>query len=431
MPGDAGDVRIEVDNLRVLDGATITSLSWGGGDAGNIAIRARDILITGSGPYGRGANHVGIISTFSSRGEEVAFGLGIPDVKRSANVTGSAGDIDIETESLRIEGGTIVSSTASDGAAGNVTIRANRILASSSPGNHPFAIEAESFRMGPEGAVGSDDVLPYSHGRAGNVSLIGIGPDSELVVQGTSVISARTGTPADGGHLLVDFDRVDLDGGRLTVGSILHPEELHPADSVAELNVSGKAGDLTLIVRDRLRLSNGGRISAESIRSDGGNIEIQAGNAVELFGSSITAEVGIKGDRQATGGNISIDPTWVLLEDGSRISANAHSGNGGNISIRTQGLFVSPDSEISASSALGIDGTVEVDSPETNLTGELAQLSQSYLDAASLIGDRCAAAGRAQGSFALRDGAAIPLPPDAGLASPLVQPLEDELVRAR
>jgi large exoprotein involved in heme utilization and adhesion len=186
-----------------------------------------------------------------------------------------------------------------------------------------------------------------------------------------------------------------------------------------------------LIAHDRLRLSNGGGISAESIRSDGGNIAIRAGNAVEMFASSITAEVGIEAGAEATGGNISIDPTWVLLENGSVISANAHAGNGGNVSIRTQGLFVSPDSRISASSALGIDGTVEVDAPETNLTGELAQLSQSYLDAASLIGDRCGAAGRAQGSFALRDGVVIPLPPDAALASPLLHPLGNELARAR
>jgi hypothetical protein len=252
------------------------------------------------------------------------------------------------------------------------------------------------------------------------VNLIGVGSDSELRVEGIAVVSASTGTPGSGGNLFVDFDRVILDGGALSVASALFADENHPVGSVAERSVTGEAGDLTLIARDSLRLENGGRITAQSIRSDGGNIDIQATHAVELFGSSITAEVGAEGSAEATGGNISIDPTWVILEDGSRISADANAGDGGNISIRTQGLFVSPDSRISASSALGVDGTVAIDSPETNLSGELASLSQPYLDAASLIGDRCGASAMNQGSFALRDAPALPPSPDRGLASPLL-----------
>ena len=129
------------------------------------------------------------------------------------------------------------------------------------------------------------------------------------------------------------------------------------------------------------------------------------------------------------GGNISIDPTWVILQDVSRITAEAFEGHGGKISIQTQGLFVSPDSKISASSELGVSGTVRVDAPESNVISELANLSQDYLDGGGLLGDRCTAGGA--GAFAVRGGPAVPTAPDEALASPLVELAGSGLARAR
>lgn len=419
-PGDAGSIRMDVDQLRVLDGATITSSTIGGGSSGDIVIFARSVLVRGYGvieSLGTGTHHVGVISTYSSRGDDIDRPL---NATRANHPVGNAGSIDIEADDVRIDGGTIISSTLSDGAAGDVTIRANRLVAAASPGNWDVPIQSGSFRVGYR-RVGSNEDLPYEQGPAGNVNLIGIGTGSELRVEGIAAVSANTGTPASGGNLFVDFDRVTLDGGTLSVASALYPDENHPVGSLAERNVTGEAGDLTVIAHDSLRLENGGRITAQSIRSDGGNLDIQAGNAVELFGSSITAEVGIEADAEATGGNISIDPEWVLLDDGSVISAEAHAGNGGNISIRTQGLFVSPDSRISASSQYGVSGTVAIDSPESNLSGELANLSQDYVDAAGLIGDRCGAGSTGAGSFAVSDAVAIAPAPDEALSSPLLE----------
>jgi hypothetical protein len=433
--GDAGSLTVRVENLLHLsDGGTLGSVTWSGGDAGDIEIRARSLVLEGTGLLHPTDYRLGMIASTTGRGEDFFTGKPFtnpPDYTRLFDIpAGNGGDIDIGVEELRNDGGIIFSSTSSEGSAGDVTIRANRVLATAPPEGNIYSIESDSYPTNPRG-VRTYEVLPFVHGPSGHVRLLGTGSDSELRVEGATVVSASTSTAAAGGNLTIDFDRVIVDGGVLSVASQF-PVDYDPAKwppgSEVEKNVRGRAGDLSLIVHDSLQVLDGGRITAQSYRGDGGNVDIQAINSVELFGGSITAEVGIDGGAETAGGNISIDPTWVILEDGSVISADAHEGHGGNVSIRTQGLFVSPDSRISASSELGVDGTVAVDSPETNLAGELASLSQAYLDAGSLIGDRC---GAGAGSFALRDGPAVLAAPDGMLASPLLRLAANGLAQAR
>ena len=65
------------------------------------------------------------------------------------------------------------------------------------------------------------------------------------------------------------------------------------------------------------------------------------------------------GGASTVGGNITIDPQFVLLQN-SQIIANAFEGTGGNIRIVAQQVFLAdPASQVSASSALGINGQVE------------------------------------------------------------------------
>jgi large exoprotein involved in heme utilization and adhesion len=76
-------------------------------------------------------------------------------------------------------------------------------------------------------------------------------------------------------------------------------------------------------------------------------------------------------------------------------------------------LLLSGDSFLQASADLGIDGTINVSSPETDLTGTLATLPESFLDASALLARDCAARTARAGSFAVRTRGEIPPPPDA------------------
>src|SRR4029450_12647127 len=106
--------------------------------------------------------------------------------------------------------------------------------------------------------------------------------------------------------------------------------------------------------------------------------------------SAITVEVGA--GAQTVGGNITIDPRFVLLQN-SQISANAFEGRGGTVTLRAQQVFLAdPASTVSADAAskLGIDGLVDIQSPVKSITGALAPLPQSFARTTELLRNRCA-----------------------------------------
>jgi large exoprotein involved in heme utilization and adhesion len=148
-------------------------------------------------------------------------------------------------------------------------------------------------------------------------------------------------------------------------------------------------------------------ITTDAPSADGGNIAIQVADRLTLADSEISANVG-----GGVGGNITIDPVLVFL-DGSRILAQAREGQGGRIQISARVFLASVDSLVSASSALGIDGSVTIRAPDTDLSGTLSPLPESFLDVASQMRAQCAARSPDQGgSFAVRGRDGAPPSPD-------------------
>ncbi len=204
------------------------------------------------------------------------------------------------------------------------------------------------------------------------------------------------------------------DSGRVEVESTLAGGALA---ALRLLDPSVKPGDAGgIAIRAQHFRAEGGTVSALSVASDAGDIEIRARNGIELFGSSVEANVG--GGDETTGGNVAlVAGDFVILDSDSSIVAQAVEGQGGNIEITTRGLFAYPGSTIDASSEFGLDGIVQINAPDTNLTATLAALPERYLDAA-MARDQCALSpGEERGSFVLGGGTGIPEAPDAPLPS--------------
>ena len=78
--------------------------------------------------------------------------------------------------------------------------------------------------------------------------------------------------------------------------------------------------------------------------------------AISGTGTDADAAARQPGDRyrrrgpQTTGGNITIDPEFVILQN-SQIVANAFAGQGGNIQITAEAFLADPDSRVDASSS--------------------------------------------------------------------------------
>jgi large exoprotein involved in heme utilization and adhesion len=107
---------------------------------------------------------------------------------------------------------------------------------------------------------------------------------------------------------------------------------------------SARGGNVKINATD-ITLQDGGRISAERLiftesgsvgtQVDAGNITLEVGNLLHLSNdSSITTSVT---GGTGKGGNITLNSVLVVLDEGSRIIANAERGQGGNILIRILG----------------------------------------------------------------------------------------------
>lgn len=278
-------------------------------------------------------------------------------------VTVSAPSLNLST-SARLE-----TSTLWDGNAGRIDVDVDSL-----------ALDTGATIRSRSGGERIDRGLTAGTGSAGQ---IGITTRDNIVITGRSpagdgsFISTSTFGDGDGGDISLSAgDKVTISNGGLV-----------SADSLAQVGEgTGLAGNIAISAGNKIDLNNG-TISTRAVTSDGGNVALTAKDWVYLIDSQITTSVesGFGG-----GGNIDIDPDFVILNN-SEILANAFGGPGGNINIVADNFIISSKSRVDASSALGLNGTVNITSPDQEVAKDLAVLPENYLDVTGLISDRCSA----------------------------------------
>jgi large exoprotein involved in heme utilization and adhesion len=318
-----------------------------------------------------------------------------------------------------------------------VTLRAPRILVDGGA----VATAAVPLVSGGEGGAGgaitldARELLVQGGGQVnassfgkGDAGRIEVGATESIRVEGTgSGIVSRTGASGRGGDVALHAPRIEVaSGGEVSTRSAQGLGEVE--DILASLRddgllarppdlATGNAGLITLTEAQEVLLTGRGRIATNAEAAGGGDIRIDASKLVHLIAGDITASVQQGGD----GGKITIDPVFVILQDGSSIVANAgvSEGNGGTIRITTENYFAFPGSTVRADapSKLGVDGTVEINAADVDLAGSLGELPANFLDAASRMRERCGArqSGERTGSFAVKGAGGIPAEPDGPL----------------
>jgi large exoprotein involved in heme utilization and adhesion len=433
--GDAGTVLVEAATVTLTDGAQIGSTTFGSGRGGSVTVRATEAVTL------KGFTLVG--SAFIPAGIS-AITLG----------AGDAGAVLVEAATVTLtDGAQISSGTFALGGGGSVTVRATEAVTlegSSLEGSFlaPSSITALTFRAGDAGAVLVEAATvtltngaqirsgTFGLGRGGSVTVrateavtlgspspvgrfpvlsgltaMPIGPGGTVALTATDIVPARL---ANG--LLTDA-RGSGPGGDLTLQA--RTAQLRDGATIAASSTgTGNAGNITITVTDTFR-SERSTVTTEALHADGGNIQMTAPSMVRLRDSTITATVG--GGPETIGGNITIDPAFVILAN-SQIIANAFAGRGGNIDITAGVMLADPASRVSASSTLGISGAVDIRAPVTELSGTVAPLPQAFVSAAALLRERCAQRLRAGhvSSFVLAGRDGVPAEPDSGLPSLLV-----------
>ncbi len=233
---------------------------------------------------------------------------------------GSAGNIAIATQQLRVEGEARVSAaTFGAGAGGSLTVDAmNSVELIGVDSNNPqlftgLLTDAESS------------------GAAGNLTI----NTRQLIVRDGAQVSAVTFGAGDGGNVTVNTsESVELLGA---TPSVLFPSGLFTAVQPEAL---GNAGDLTVNTR-RLVVQDGAQIFAGTVGAgDGGNLTVNASESVELIGIAPMARFpsGLSTSVQpgATGaaGNLTVNTRQLTVRDGAQIfTGTLGGGEAGNLTV--------------------------------------------------------------------------------------------------
>jgi filamentous hemagglutinin family protein len=386
--GRGGNIAIDVGSLTLTNDADIFSDAWDVGNGGAITITASDAI------------------TVSGEESEVSvFTYG----------SGDGGSILIATPDLGLDGSWIWGTTAGEGKGGNIAIDVGSL--SLTNGVH---IASNAFNVG-------------------NAGEIAITASDAITVSGKSGISVSTYSSGDGGNILITAPDLNLDnswvdgktngegkGGdvqlqarkiKLINGSAISAESFSTGLNISEDPEAGKSGNIVIRVDDTFQINNDSSVTVETAQANAGDITVNAGFLVHLRDkSAITTSVaGGEGD----GGNILIDPVFVVLDGASEIIANARKGKGGNITIRIVGdgaFLKSPNSLVDASSEFGVSGSVTIDAPDTDISGSMSILPVSFLDVSSLLSERCVTRTAGElSTFIIVGHGGMPLSPDTPL----------------
>ncbi len=396
--GSAGDITLKAGKLAVHNGALISASTFGAGRGGDIQVEAADILL--------------------ADGSEFFTGITAQAISRS---TGAAGNVTVKADKLAVRNGAEISAfTHGAGRGGDVRVEASEILLSGDGSPFFTGINAE----GGPGEAGNITVkagkLAVRNGAQIFAGTFGEGPGGDVRVEAADILLSGDGSKRFTGIVASTFGTGR--GGSIAVTA--RDIELSDRGGIFARSLSSSdsavSGNIFIQAQDSLRIFDRGVISVETTQANAGNIHLNVGTLLHLRdNSAITTSVA---DGQGDGGNITIDPTFVVL-DGSRIVANARAGRGGSIRIVSDFFFASPDSVVSASSDLGIDGMVEIESPDTDLNAGLVELPGDFFDVATLLTQGCAP-GAELSRLVVRkyevlpdSPAALRVPPPSGLLS--------------
>jgi filamentous hemagglutinin family protein len=485
VSASTGDISFDATSIQISNAALIATVTETASNAGHIILKAsRDITLESAavvGSFSQGSSgHAGNITFSSTQGD-----VGLADsslVTSQADNKGNTGHVKIDAPhgDILLDGAHVFTSAQGTGTLGGILIEANNLFMrneASIVGNNFTTQVAENIAITLEGRLdltGNSVVETGTPGSANAADLIISSRD--ILITEKSMLVTGTTSSGDAGRLSIFTDNLQLtDGGRLSSRSLVAPgtEEIptgrggfisiegfqNPGPSVTidgpgsgiftstegtgaggAINLSarsltmtngatitasstgtvpnpGNAGDISINAGQSLEMRDSS-ITTQATEASGGNIDIRAVDRIRLVNSAVSSSVA---DGPGGGGNISIDPQVVALQD-SKILAQAADGQGGAITIITSLFLRDANSIVNADAgSSGLNGTVTIQSPTSNLSESLGTLPSNPSQAHSLLTQRCAALvnnGQAS-SFVVAGREQLPSDPGGWLSSSL------------
>ena len=365
--GQGGNISLETKLLSVSDGGKLQTTTLGSGNAGDLFILTDEIYVFESGRthfYNTSIN---------------------ADVSLSPQTViapkGNGGNLSIETNQMRIYGGSVSADTYGDGNSGNLFIKAHDFI----------EIVGKVSETGRDSYV-SSDVSQGAKGQGGNLVI----ETNRLSIKNGGLIAANTyGSGNAGSILLQAAESISMtndgaistatfgqgDSGRISVRSpnISLRDSSYITSRVGTGGI-GNGGDIE-IQAQTLTLETGSQISSFVARQqrnsdgtiifggqgDAGNLKITVTDLIRLSGvdsNGFSAGLVTTTERGAIGlaGDITVDTGNLKIEDGAVIAASTYNSNlGGSIRIATKNFALLNGGQIvSSTRSSGDAGSIQV-----------------------------------------------------------------------
>lgn len=321
----SGDRQIKIDsnNLKIIGNSTISTTTIGANNGADIKINANSsvkIIGTEAGDFQQF-----IASSLNAPGDAVLKN----GLRTNTLGTGSTGNIQITTPELFIDRGAgIVSATNSQGDSGNIDLNV-----------------ADNLMLRSSGLLTGSSIS--SSGNVGEVKI----NTQQLLIEKNAVISSSTLGSGNAGS--VDIAASDTVKIKDTMADAIVPTGIF-TNTIFE---TGSGGNLK-INTPRLILQNGGQLSASSggvfitpdgfsfipFGGEGGNIDLKIDKLLKIEGTSVNGEFAssILSDTRSSSpaGNITIETSKLINNDGLISTSSLGSGAGGNIAIDASSINI-------------------------------------------------------------------------------------------
>ncbi|WP_416673938.1 two-partner secretion domain-containing protein [Egbenema bharatensis] len=387
--GSGGSVVVSARQLNIRNGAAISTSTRGPGNAGNLRITVEESAILSS-------------ASVLSNGQLTASGL-----FASTTSSGNAGQIRLRVGQLILRNGGIISTvTGGSGQAGDIMIRADDSIRLAGTGGNENSIITSSI---------TSSVAPGSTGNAGNIQLQARNLSLRDGGQISAVVSRESidlegniipGGRGNGGNIRLNIaDSITLSGvsdiGGFSSGIL----------TLTERGALGNAGDIS-IRTGNLRITDGAIVTASTFNpGESGDIDIRAANLELLNGGQIVTSTRNRNNAGQINLNITestlisgVDPNFsdrrnraqqftqtpagrsqqvddIIVNQGqqSGIFANTEAdstGDGGSIRLSTTNLQLTDRARISAQSqGTGEAGGIVINARENVTLSDRAIIS--------------------------------------------------------
>jgi len=399
----------------------------GKGAAGNLTIDTRQLLVQGGAQISAGTSGEGAGGNLSANAADWVQVIGTsPDGQRSSSLftstagKGDAGNLTIGTRQLLIQGGAQVStSTSSNGGGGNLTAYAAesiQLIGTSSNSKLRSGLFAVTVGKGAAGSLTVDtrqllvrdgagvSTSTLAEGTGGSlranatdwVQLIGTSPDG----QSSSGLFTDTGGQGAAGSLTIDTRQLLVRDGAYVSASTAGNSaggslRVDAADWVQVIGTSpdgqlnsglftitagkGVAGNLAIGTR-QLLVQGGAQISAGTVGDGaGGNLSVTAADWVQVIGTSPDSQSsGLFASTLSNGrgGNLNITTGALMLQDGARTSVSGTTaGDAGNLGVTARSIFLDNGASITAETASGEGGNITLNVSDLLLLRRNSQIS--------------------------------------------------------